>query len=226
MLGTLLKWFGGEGSKSAHGNSKNGTAESVMPPAKLNKLYDGDREIHDLHSNSAVLRIWLPVPAMTAMEESMAEMGITAAKYLREFLVVYLYGGHELLRMKADKMGIYNVPPPVPDRGILFSRSSSDECVPGMGKNIVPIKLHLNEKMKADIEALAKNAGIPLGQFVREILISHFLGHTVWPERMQTWTKEQKGIADGWEDGRVEAEYFRWSTLEERDATEGRVNKI
>ena len=226
MLGTLLKWFGGEGSKPTSGKSKGGATESGTPAPKLNKLYEGDRSIHDLHSNSAVLRIWLPVPAMAAMEESMAEMGITAAKYLREFLVVCLYGGHELLRMKAEKTGLYYVPPPVPDNGIRFSRGSSDECVPGMGKNIVPIKLHLNEKMKADIEALAKNAGIPLGQFVREILISHFLGHTVWPERTQTWTTEQKEIADGWEGGRVEAEYFRWSTLEERDATQGRVNKI
>ena len=33
------------------------------------------------------------------MNECMDEMGVTAAKYLREFLVVYLYGAHELLRM-------------------------------------------------------------------------------------------------------------------------------
>ena len=38
MLGSLLKWFGGEGSRSASDKSK-----SSAPRAKLNKLYEGDR---------------------------------------------------------------------------------------------------------------------------------------------------------------------------------------
>lgn len=217
MLGTLLKWAFGDG----------GRPEANKPVKRsLSSLYEGDRGIHDLHSNKAELRVWLPIPAKRAMDECLDYLDVTAAKYLREFLVVYLYGGHELLRMKAQKTGLYFVPPPVPDNGVRFSRGSSDECVPGMGKNIVPLKLHLPQKMKDDIEALAKNAGIPLGQFAREILISHFLGHTVWPQRMQSWTADQKEIADGWENGRVEAEYFSWRTTEERDATEGRVDRM
>jgi len=217
MLGTLLKWV--------FGKEDAATVDADIKP-QLSRLYEGDRGIHDLHANQAVLRVWLPIPAKRAMDECFEDMDVTAAKYLREYFVVYLYGGHELLRMKAEMTGLYFVPPPVPDSGIRFSRGSSDECVPGMGKNIVPLKLHLPEKMKVDLEVLAKNAGISLGQFVREILISHFLGHTVWPERTQAWTAEQKKIADGWEDGRVEAEYFSWSTTEERNATEGRVDKM
>lgn len=217
MLGTLLKWVLSDGGKS----------ESNTPDTQpFSKLYEGDRGIQDLHCNDAELRVWLPIPAKRAMDECLDNLNVTAAKYLREFLVVYLYGGHELLRMKVQKTGLYFVPPPVPDSGVRFSRGSSDECVPGMGKNIVPLKLHLPKKMKSDLEAQARNAGIPLGQFVREILISHFLGHTVWPERLQEWTAEQKEVADGWADGRVEAEYFRWNTLEERDATEGRVDEM
>jgi len=64
---------------------------------------------------------------MTAMDESMAKMGMTAAKYLREYLVVYLYGAHELLRMKADTTGLYYEPPPVPRsqyNGPLFPASA------------------------------------------------------------------------------------------------------
>ena len=137
MLGTLLKWVFGEG-----GNLKSNS--SVKP--SLNSLYEGDRGIHDLHLNKAELRVWLPIPAKRAMDECLDNLDVTAAKYLREFLVVYLYGGHELLRMKAEKTGLYFVPPPVPDSGIRFSRGSSDECVPGMGKNIVPLKLHLPKK--------------------------------------------------------------------------------
>lgn len=57
MLGTLLKWFGGEGDKSASGKSKNDEPECSEPQAKLNKLYEGDRGINDLADNEAVLRL-------------------------------------------------------------------------------------------------------------------------------------------------------------------------
>ena len=90
----------------------------------------------------------------------------------------------------------------------------------------MPVKLYLHEKMKTDLESLAMTSGIPLGQFVREILASHFLGHTVWPERTQAWTPEQKELADGWIDGRIEEESFRWYTVEERDALDGRIETI
>lgn len=225
MLGTLLKWFGGEGSTPANSKSKSGAPDSGVQPVKLNNIYEGDRGIHDLHSNSAVLRIWLPVPAMTAMNESMTGMGVTAAKYLREFLVVYLYGAHELLRMKAENTGLYYVPPPEPDSGVRFSRARVVDCIPGLGKNIVPIKLYLHEKMKADLESLAEASGIPLGQFVREIMVSHFLGHTVWPERMRGWTDEQQRIADDWETGRIEAERVQ-SSAEEEGTIEGKVINV
>jgi len=229
MLGSLLKWFGGEGSRSASDKSKSSAPDSGAPRAKLNKLYEGDRGIHDLHSNSAVLRIYLPVPAMTAMDESMAKMGMIAAKYLREYLVVYLYGAHELLRMKADTTGLYYEPPPAPRSqydGPLFSRARVVDYIPGLGKNIVPIKLYLHEKMKSDLESLAEASGIPLGQFVREVLVSHFLGHTVWPERKQAWTAEQQKIADDWVDGKIEEHGVSSPSTEEENALEGKVEHL
>lgn len=207
MLGTLLKWFGGKGGKK--GRDENVSDSSL----RLSKLYEGDRGIGDLADHVAELRLWLPSPLKSAMGECTDEMDVTAAKYLREFLVVYLYGAHELLRMKAEGTGLYYVPPPPPPPppsdssrssygGVMFSRAPAVDCIPGLGKNIVPVKLHLHEKMKADLEGLATASGIPLGQFVREILASHFLGHTVWAERKRGWTEKQQKIADDWEAGR------------------------
>ena len=214
MLGTLLKWFGGEGSKSASGKPKNGAPENGEPPTKLNKLYEGDRGIHDLHSNSAVLRIWLPVPLKTAMDESMAEMGVTGAKYLREYFVVYLYGAHELLRMKAEKTGLYFVPPPPPPSdssrsssgGIMFSRAATVNCIPGLGKNIAATKIKIPQKIKDDLDLLANRAGVPLSRYTRELLVSHFLGHTVWPEKIAVWAQDEEKIATDWENGITEGE--------------------
>jgi len=169
------------------------------------------RKIYNIHSNDAVLRIWLPAPVKQAMDECIGAVGLSASEYLREFLVVYLYGAHELQRMKDERAGLYFVPQPVeipdlpqhfnPSKGeIMFSRASKTESIPGFGKNIVPIKLFLNEKIKTDLEGLADKAGIPLGQFVREIIVSHFMGHIVWPERNLLWTPEQQKMADAWVD--------------------------
>jgi len=170
------------------------------------------RNINDIHLNDAVLRIWLPAPAKQAMDECIDDLNLSVAEYLREFLVVYLYGAYELQRMKTHGSGLYFVPPPVkhPDTSpefssgigeIKFSRARNSESIPGFGKNIVQIKLFLNEKLKADLEVLADKPGIPLGQFVREIIVSHFMGHTVCSERNLLWTPEQQNMADAWVDG-------------------------
>lgn len=207
MLGTLLKWFDGVGSKAANGQPRNGAPESGGPLAKLNKLYEGDRGIDDLSVNEAVLRVWLPVPLKTAMDESLAEMGVSGAKYLREFFVVYLYGAHELLHMKAENTGLYHVPPPVPRSGLaFFSRTAPYDCIPSLGKNIVAIKIQIPRKIKGDLVLLASRAGVPPGQFTRELLVSHFLGHTVWPERIEVWAQDEEKIATDWENEIVEGE--------------------
>ena len=219
MIGTLLKWFGVKDGKK--GQDKNVSDSSPW----LSKLYEGDRGIADLAAHAAELRLWLPSPLKSAMGESTDEMDVTAAKYLREFLVVYLYGAHELLRMKAERTGLYYVPPPPPPSsdsfqssasGILFSRAPAVDYIPGLGKNIVPVKLHLHEKLKSDLKSLAMASGIPLGQFVREILASHFLGHTVWAERKRDWTEKQQKIADDWEAGRDEEQSAPSSDKDDR----------
>jgi hypothetical protein len=100
------------------------------------------------------------------------------------------------------------------------------DYIPGLGKNIVPLKLFLHEKMKADLQALADKAGIPLSQFVREILVSHFLGHAVWPERNALWTQEQQEIAEGWVSGNVEEDGIESPSTEEEDAIEGKIEVL
>jgi predicted DNA-binding protein len=208
MLGTLLKWFGGEGGKPVSGKTTNGDPQCGEPSAKLNKLYDGDRGIYHLTDNDAILRLWLPVPLKTAMDEATAAMGVTGAKYLREFLVVYLYGAHELLRMKEEKTGLYYVPPPaprpepIPNRNqLLFSRAATVDCIPGLGKNIVATKIGIPQKIKDDLTSLAERAGVPLSRYTRELLVSHFLGHTIWPEKISFWVQAEEKIATDWESG-------------------------
>jgi hypothetical protein len=105
----------------------------------------------------------------------------------------------------------------------MFSRARAVDYIPSLGKNIVPLKLFMHEKIKSDLQALSDKAGIPLSQFVREVLASHFLGHTVWPERQQLWTREQQEIADGWESGNVDAESISSPTSDKEAQLDGKV---
>lgn len=205
-------------------NLANSEIKKILP------LYDGDRGLAELHEIDTELRVWMPEPLKLAMREVSDHLDNTVSRYLRDFFVVYLYGAHELLCMFENKTGVFYSPPPPPssDSGgdILFSRSRSVEFIPGLGKNIIPLKLFLNGKIKADLQVLADKAGIPLSQFVREILVSHFLGHTVWPEREKLFTREQEALANGWEAGDVAGEFIRTPNCEEEAALQGKIETM
>ena len=177
----------------------------------------GDRELKELSENTAVLRIWLPEAGRTALDEIVERAGLVAAKYIREFFVIYLYGMHELLKMQATSEGLYYVPPPEPledeqpddefKQKVFYSRTSTVECIPGLGKNIIPLKVFLPVRIKDDLQKLADRVGIPLSQFTREVLISYFFGHTFFPEKLKTWSDDQECIGIEWEQGVREGEW-------------------
>lgn len=169
----------------------------------------GDRNLQDLSQNEAVLRVWLPQELKMALDEVIHQQNEVAAKYVREFFVIYLYGMHELLRMQQVQTGLYYVPPPKAagqDQQIKFSRASSVECLPGLGKNIVPLKIYIPEQMKDDLQKLADRVGIPLSRFTREVLASHFFGHTFFSGKLKTWSDDQERIGVEWEEGIKESE--------------------
>lgn len=188
--------------------------------------------LEELHLNRAQLRVWIPEPLRQSMDIVANDLETTISQYLREYFVVYLYGSHALTGMLRNKTGIFYTPPPSPpksfeDDGIpVFSRVPSVEFIPGLGKNIVPLKLYLHEKMKADLQVIADTSGIALSQFVREILVSHFLGHTVWPERQQLFTAEQAALANQWADGELESSFISRPSQSQENLLEGKVEWI
>ena len=204
---------------------KKFVSEASIIENKIKPIYEGDRGITDLYTNNAELRVWIPEPLNVAMKEATVYLQETLSTYLRQLLAVYLYGVHELLCMSENETGIFHPePPPEPrDYDVVFSRARAVDYIPGLGKNIVPLKLFLHEKIKADLNVLADKAGLPLSQFVREILVSHFLGHTVWPERNALLTSGQQEVADGWEIGIIEEERVLSPSSEVEAALEGKV---
>lgn len=167
----------------------------------------GDRDLGDLSENDGQLRVWLPAPAKQNLEKLTDAYGLTTALYLREFFVSYLYGEAELARMRALGAGLYYRPPrpdepdAEADNSVRFSRSLGVDTIPGLGKNIAPIKIFLPERLKSDLQAVADRVCLPLSQFVRELLVSHLFGHTFWPERLKGWSPEQEQRATSWAEG-------------------------
>jgi len=182
---------------------KNKRSVRKKEPLELRQIIERE-DIEKLHDNDDQLRFWLPEECKLALDKVLQCNHSTGARYLRELFVVYLYGEHELQRMRVHKTGLYYTPPPVSDAGgnessIRYSRVATVDTVPGLGKNIIPVKLFLPNKIKIDLQKLADKAGIPLSTFVREILISHLLGHTLWQERLRSWSQEEEAIGMEWE---------------------------
>ena len=200
-------------------------------PHDSEPTYNVRPELIDLLANNATLRIWLPEPLRLAMNQVTQYLDTTLSKYLREYFVVYLYGNHVLIDMYRNHTGIFYQPPneATSDDGFnatMYSRVRSVEFIPGLGKNIVPLKIFLNAQIKSDLQSLADKSEMALSQFVREILVSHFLGHTVWPERQQMLKVEHITIANQWEAGDLEALSVRQPSAKEEAVLEGKVEVI
>lgn len=191
----------------------SGKQKTLKELSVITALVD-DRGLRDLTDNSAVLRFWLPEAGRIALDQIIKGSGVVAAKYLREFFVVHLYGTHELLKMQNMKEGLYYKLPlnqetdngsKGTNSGIRYSRAPSVECIPGLGKNLYPFKAFLPQRIKDDLQVLADRTGIPLSQFVRETLITHFFGQTFWPAKLKSWSAEHERIGIEWENGERES---------------------
>ncbi|PKO44195.1 MAG: hypothetical protein CVU29_10135 [Betaproteobacteria bacterium HGW-Betaproteobacteria-22] len=189
-------------------------------------FYQGRPDLLDLSANDAQLRVWLPEQTRLVMDRAVKSVDATLSEYLREFFVVYLYGSDLLLQMKQTNTGIFFTPPPRVASDVKYSRSRLVEYIPELGKNIKAIKIFLNAQIKADLQKLADKTGFALSHFVREVLISHFSGHIVWPERQVVLSSEHISIATQWENEQFNPQVSVHPSYEEESALEGVVEII
>lgn len=154
------------------------------------------------------------------LKETAGVYGWTVSNCLREFFVGYLYGEHERISMYKNDTGLHYVEPienTINRRDStdepMFSRGPTIETIPGLGKNIFPIKIFLPERIKDDLQLCADKVSIPLSTFVREIMVSHLLGHTLWLGRLRTWTDSEEQTATDWEEGNLESEVVGYSGI-------------
>lgn len=149
----------------------------------LSPLYTDKLGLENLSKNDSQLRVYVPTTVYLALEDMTTTYCVDTSTYLREFFIVYLYGAHELERMRVDKSGLFYEPPPINEPNssasdsVMFSRSAGNQLSDELGKNVEQIKIFLPIRIKTDLQTQADLAKLKLSHFVREILIAHLLGH-------------------------------------------------
>ena len=147
----------------------------------------GARDYSGLQRQDTQIRLWLPDQARIGLEEVCARTGLSMTAYLTEHFGTYLFGVHELLRMRDAGSGLYADDQPASeieeDEPAFMLEDEEgpdfDDPVPEMGKNIFALKIFLPRMIKAGLQHRANIAGVPLGRFVRAMICAHLFGRSV-----------------------------------------------
>lgn len=163
-------------------------------PANSTKALSSDllpaRDYSGLTIQDAELRLWLPEAAKVALTEVGDRLGTSYTVYLTEFFAIYLYGVHEVLKMRELSFGLYKQDETAketssPDLNSLFNLEDDgiedDDPEPELGKAIFSLKIFLPSKIKIGLQARANKARVPLGRFARAMICAHLFGRDVGP---------------------------------------------
>jgi hypothetical protein len=166
-------------------------ASAVATPLSNNLI--PPRDYSDLYQQDEQLRIWLPDQAQQALTEICARLDISMTVYLTEFFASYLFGIHEVMRMRDAKVGLYNSDE-TRLAGVMDTTDEKqppddhetdfDDPVPEMGKNIFALKIFLPGKIKAGLQSRAEHAQVSLGRFARAMICAHLFGREVGPRML------------------------------------------
>ena len=152
------------------------------------------RDYEGLNEQSEQLRIWLPEPAKIALEEVAERAESSMTVYLTEYFTSYLYGHHELQRMRESRSGLYE-----PSRVRYSMMSTETEFPPNLGKNIYALKIFVPEKIKVELQELAERASMTLGEFSRGLICAYLFGQAYGPRNAFELTTAEEIAATNWE---------------------------
>jgi hypothetical protein len=172
-----------------------------QPRSDLSELIPA-RNYVGLNEQDEELRLWVPEPVKRGLEEVSERASLSLTTYLIEFFATYLYGYHEVLRMREMHLGLY-----APEVKIVLhegvTRSQCchsdlvDEPTPHLGKSIFPLKVFLPSELKIGLAKHATKAGLTLGEFSRAVISAHLFGQTYAPRSKASLKDEAQ--ANKWE---------------------------
>ncbi len=185
------------------------TAEPDPPrrPLSLEKLVEGIGGCEDLADNDVALKFWLPEPGMQALKELADICDQNMSRMLREFLLTHCYGVYAIEWLRELHPRLFR------DASRIRFSVKSEELPPGkvrihtywvpeLGKNIAPMKIWIPARLKEDLGILAEHAELTVSNYVREIVISRFLGHGTLPMRPKMLDVKADAVAEDWNEDR------------------------
>jgi hypothetical protein len=151
-----------------------------------------ERDYTGLNEQDDELRLWVPEPVKLGLDEVCEKAGLSLTAYLIEFFAIYLYGHHEVLRMRETQSGLYAITRKC-------ESGPSDEPEPTMGKSIFPIKVFVPAKLKSGLSSSAAKVDLTLGEFARALIGAHLFGQTYAPRRKSAEKSGLVARANKWE---------------------------
>lgn len=154
------------------------------------------RDYSDLNQNNAQLRVWLPEPAMLALEEISSVSNTEVNEYLIRFFAVYVFGYFEVQRMRVEKIGLYEPKPIVRYCAMGVTGTPPD---PNLGQNIHALKIYVPRKVKQPLRSLADQGKMTVGAFCRTLICAHLFGREYGPKKLMGQSKLNESTASVWE---------------------------
>lgn len=154
------------------------------------------RDYAELNKQQSQLRVWLPESAKIGLLEVVKRQRTSLTAFLTEYFVTYLYGYHELLRMRDQRIGLYEPVPISP--GVRYNAEAVPDFTPKLGKNLYAIKIFVAERLKNDLERRAEKSNVSLGELSRALICQHLFGRDYGLPSDEINRKDQME-ADAWE---------------------------
>lgn len=149
------------------------------------------------------LRVWLPEAANQGLKEVCAIHETSITTYLTEYLATYLFGYHELLLMRANESGLYEVQARELNVALDSMFCLSFDCEPqpelNLGKNIFALKILIPTKIKEGLQFQAEKSHITLGELCRALICSHLFGRQYWGGQLKKSMLKGEPAAQEWE---------------------------
>lgn len=159
-------------------------------------VYIPKRDYSDLNRNDVQLRVWLPEPAMLALDDISSASKTDLNDYLVRFFAVYAFGYFEVQRMRAEEIGLYEPKPIV--RYCAMGVTGAPPA-PDLGQNIHALKIYVPRKVKQTIRSLADQGKMTVGAFCRSLICAHLFGREYGPKKLMGQSKLNDSVAAAWE---------------------------
>ena len=184
-------------------------SEELKPrrrPLSLEQLVEGMGDCTDLADNDIALKFWLPEPAKQAIKELADIQSKNMSRMLRDFLLTHCYGVYALEWLREYHPGIFSdhigleslVTEELPPNKVRVHTY----FVPELGKNIAAMKIWIPSRLKDELGILAEHMDLTTSNYVREIVISRFLGHGTLPLRPKMLDVTLTSSAEDWNENK------------------------